>query len=100
MLFDVYEGMKEFVYECVQGECLEEIAERFLMPVNKLVELNGLTAVCCGDKLIIKRGEGRLYRVAAGETMESIASVSCTAVERIKEVNGITCVYPGLVLIV
>ncbi|MFZ9270406.1 MAG: LysM peptidoglycan-binding domain-containing protein [Prochlorococcaceae cyanobacterium] len=89
------------------GETLSEIAERYGVSLNRLMQANGIqdpTSLQIGQRLVIPgaaraataasapaaAGATGFYTVKSGETLSEIAARNSTSVERLMQLNGIS----------
>lgn len=88
------------------GECLQEIANRYRIPLNRLIEDNGIRSLnhlVPGETLVILYPE-TVHTVLTGETVSSIARLYGVSVNQIYRNNpGLSetlFIYPGEQLII
>jgi LysM repeat protein len=88
--------MKKFFYRVEKGDTVTFIAQKFLTPVSLIIFDNNLKKeVLEGDLLVIKKRNGKLYRVAAVESIEDIAKKFLVSCRDILEYNKTPIVYFG-----
>lgn len=101
---DTFEG-----YHIVKkGENPYLIAKKYGVPLEKLLEVNGLSKrslIHPGQKLKVPGGyvaETKSYKVKKGDTLAEIARKFSTTVEKIMELNGLKSqnIKPGTVLLI
>lgn len=101
---DTFEG-----YHIVKkGENPYLIAKKYGVPLEKLLEINGLSKrslIHPGQKLKVPGGyvaETKSYKVKKGDTLAEIARKFSTTVEKIMELNGLKThnIKPGTVLLI
>lgn len=84
-----------FIYTIVAGDTLWNIANRFNITVEELMQLNNLTAVAIniGQQLVIPGtapAEPLVYTVVAGDSLWGIANRFGTTVDKIINLNNLT----------
>ncbi|MDP4118813.1 MAG: LysM peptidoglycan-binding domain-containing protein [Bacillota bacterium] len=84
------------------GETLYNIAARYQVPYEQLIEVNGLpnpNQLVVGEALLIP-SYGRLYTVREGDSLWGIAQQNGTTVQAILRYNpaGSATIYPGQIL--
>ncbi|MEJ5166867.1 MAG: LysM peptidoglycan-binding domain-containing protein [Thermoanaerobaculia bacterium] len=101
---DTFEG-----YHIVKkGENPFSIAKKYGVPLEKLLEINGLSKrslIHPGQKLKVPGGyvaETKSYKAKKGDTLAEIARKFSTTVEKIMELNGLKTqnIKPGTVLLI
>ncbi len=96
-----WETERDFVYRVKQGENVRLLAVRFQTTVGLLVADNRLLAeVEEGDLLLVKKYQGRLYRIMPCDTPRSLEKTFGVSYEKILEANKATYLYVGMDIIV
>ena len=85
------------------GETLYQISQRYQVPLDRIVEDNGLTdpnQLLIGQALVIRK-ENTTYTVQSGDTLLGIAARFGIPVEALYQANNLTStsvIFPGDVL--
>lgn len=93
--------MEKFFYRVCEEDKLLSIAEKFSIPITKLIADNNLKReVCLGDMLYIEKPDGLIYKVDARDSLFSISERFKVPEQKILSDNGIPYVFYGLNLII
>jgi LysM repeat protein len=91
--------MKKFFYRVNSGDTVLGIAERFNIPVTKIIKTNNLSCeVLEGDMLYLECEDCHLYKVQPTDTLQSIAQKFCTTEQGILDENGIEYIFYGILI--
>ena len=91
----------DFVYRVKQGETARLLATRFQTTVGLLIADNRLLGeVEEGDLLLVKKYQGRRYRIMPSDTPPSLQKTFGVSCEEILEKNKATYFYVGMDIIV
>lgn len=91
--------MKKFFYRVQSGDDVFSVSRKFLVPVGRIIFLNGLKKeIEEGDLLYIEKGDYRVYSVKAGDNLESLAQKFGVSKEAIKSVNSSSYVFFGEII--
>jgi len=91
------------IHVIAPGETLYQISQRYQVPLERIVEDNGLTdpnQLLVGQALIIRK-ENSTYTVQSGDTLSEIAARFGISVEALYQANNLTStsvIFPGDVL--
>lgn len=95
------------IYNVLNGETLESIANKFQTSVETLRKLNDITSVVSGMSIIVPRGETEeyftTYIVKRGDNLYEISKRYNVNVDTLREINGLSkdeYLYPNQELIV
>ncbi len=91
------------IHVIAPGETLYQISQRYQVPLERIVEDNGLTdpnQLLVGQALIIRK-ENSTYTVQSGDTLSEVAACFGIPVEALYQANNLTStsvIFPGDVL--
>lgn len=91
------------IHVIAPGETLYQISQRYQVPLERIVEDNGLTdpnQLLVGQALIIRK-ENSTYTVQSGDTLSEVAARFGIPVEALYQANNLTStsvIFPGDVL--
>lgn len=84
----------------VEYETIEEISFKYKVPKNVILNFNKITAVACGDYVVIPLLEGHLYKVKPFDTIEKICKKFNVSENEILIKNSITNIYPFMEILI
>ncbi len=91
--------MEKIFYRVNLGDTVLGVAERFNVPVTKIIKDNNLDKeIEQGDMLLIQKDKCRLYKVLPFDTLSSIAQKFNLNEQEILLNNGIEYVFYGLTI--
>ena len=91
--------MKKILYRVADGDTVLSLAQRFNMPITKIIKDNNLLKeICAGDMLYLEIEENSLYKVQPCDTLCSIAKKFNTTEQKILEDNGVPYIFYGLII--
>ena len=96
-----WETGHDFVYRVKHGENVRLLAVRFQTTAGLLIADNRLLAeVEEGDLLLVKKYQGRRYRITPSDTPRSLEKLFGVSYDKILETNKATYLYVGMDIIV
>lgn len=91
----------KIIHRVERGETLKDIAQIYKIPSGIIAGYNEITSgIHTGQRLVIPKIEGKVYRVKPGDTAESIAIKFNITAEELLAQNKAELIYPFMELII